>query len=114
MESLVKDGQVVRGWIGVEPRDLTPEIADSFGLPVKEGVLITGVLADGPASRGGLKPGDVVVRIAGKPVANTAQLMSAVALLRPDSGAVIGVQRGGATLEIKLVVAKRPSAKARR
>ena len=52
MEGLIKDGQVTRGWIGVEPRDLTPEIAETFNLPIKEGVLITGVLQEGPASAG--------------------------------------------------------------
>ncbi|MFY9511864.1 MAG: trypsin-like peptidase domain-containing protein, partial [Rubrivivax sp.] len=93
MESLVTEGQVTRGWIGVEPRDLTPEIAESFGLPVKAGVLITGVLQDGPASKGGLKPGDVVVRIGDAPVANTAQLLSAVAALKPQSQATVAVQR---------------------
>lgn len=110
MEGLVSEGQVRRGWIGVEPRDLTPEIAESFGLPVREGVLITGVLADGPASKGGLKPGDVVVRIGDAPVANTAQLLSAVAALKPQSEAVIGVQRGGQSLDVTLVVAQRPKA----
>jgi serine protease DegQ len=111
MESLVKDGQVTRGWIGVEPRDLTPELAESFGLPVKEGVLITGVLAEGPAARGGLRPGDVVTSIAGASVANTAQLLSAVAALKPQSTAAIGVQRGGQTLDVTLIVAQRPKAR---
>jgi Do/DeqQ family serine protease len=110
MEGLVTEGQVRRGWIGVEPRDLTPEIAESFGLPVREGVLITGVLADGPASKGGLKPGDVVVRIGAAPVANTAQLLSAVAALKPQSEAVVGVQRGTQMLEVTLTVAQRPKA----
>ncbi|MFO1271256.1 MAG: trypsin-like peptidase domain-containing protein [Rubrivivax sp.] len=112
MEGLIQDGIVTRGWIGIEPRDLTPEIAESFGLPVKEGVLVTGVLADGPASRGGLKPGDVVVRIAGKPVANTMQLMSAVAALKPQSEADFGIQRGDKVLEVRLTVAQRPKARA--
>ena len=57
MESLIKDGRVTRGWIGVEPRDLTPEIAKTLDLPVKQGVLITGVLQSGPASEGGVRPG---------------------------------------------------------
>jgi Do/DeqQ family serine protease len=113
MQSLVSEGQVTRGWIGVEPRDLTAEIAESFGLPVKAGVLITGVLQDGPASKGGLRPGDVVVKIAGAPVANTAQLLSAVAALKPQSDAVIGVQRGDKALDLTLTVAQRPKAQRR-
>ena len=54
MEGLIKDGQVTRGWIGVEPRDLTPEIAKTLDLSVTQGVLITGVVQAGPASEGGL------------------------------------------------------------
>ncbi|EHR70099.1 trypsin-like serine protease with PDZ domain [Burkholderiales bacterium JOSHI_001] len=108
MEGLIKDGQVTRGWIGVEPNDLTPEFAESFKLPVREGVLISGVLQDGPADKGGLRPGDVVVAVAGQPVANTAQLLRQVAALRPDSRARLGVQRGQQALQVELTVGKRP------
>lgn len=110
MEAIVREGRVTRGWIGVEPRDLTPEIAQSIGLPLSSGVLITGVLQDGPASRGGLKPGDVVVRIGSAAVSNTTELMSAVAALKPRSEAVIGVQRGERTLDLRLTIGERPAA----
>ena len=108
MESLIKDGMVTRGWIGVEPRDLTPEIAATFNLPVKEGVLITGVLQNGPASDGGLRPGDVVVKVADTSVNNTSQLLNAVASLKPQLPATISVQRGDKALELKVTVAQRP------
>jgi len=108
MESLVRDGVVTRGWIGVEPRDLTPEIAENLNLSVKEGVLITGVLQNGPAAAGGLRPGDVVVTVAARPVANTAQLLGAVAALKPQSQAAIGVQRGNKELHLNVTVAQRP------
>jgi Do/DeqQ family serine protease len=108
MESLVRDGSVVRGWIGVEPRDLTPEMAESLRLPVRNGVLITGVLQNGPAGSGGMKPGDVVVKIAGQDIANTAQLFNAVAALKPGQPAVIAVQRGERAVELKVLVAQRP------
>ncbi len=108
MESLVRDGQVRRGWIGVEPRDLTAEMAETFGLPVREGVLITGVLADGPASKAGLRPGDVVLRVGDKPVANTAQLLAVVAALPPDSEATVALQRGDKALDVTVKVALRP------
>ncbi len=110
MESLVRDGIVQRGWIGVEPRDLTPEIAANFNLPVKEGVLIAGVLQNGPAAAGGLRPGDVVVKVADATVANTAQLLTAVAALKPQSEARLGVQRGDRTLEVTVKVGQRPRA----
>lgn len=110
MESLIKEGQVTRGWIGVEPRDLTPEIAETFSLPLKEGVLITGVLQNGPAAQGGIRPGDVVVQVAGARVANTAQLLNAVALLKPGRKAELKVQRGAEALTVEVVVARRPRA----
>jgi Do/DeqQ family serine protease len=114
MDGLIRNGHVTRGWIGVEPRDLTPEIAETFNLPIKEGVLITGVLQEGPASAGGLRPGDVVVKVAGTPVSNTSQLLTAVAALKPQTPAVIGVQRGDRSLELKVTVAQRPKTMPRR
>ena len=108
MESLIRDGQVRRGWIGVEPRDLTPEMAQTLSLPISQGVLITGVLQSGPASEAGIRPGDVVVRVADRPVTNTAELLTAVAALPPRSEASIGIQRGGQSLEVKVTVAQRP------
>ena len=108
MEGLLRDGQVTRGWIGVEPRDLTPEFAENFKLPIKEGALITGVLNDGPASKGGMRPGDVVTAVAGRPVANTAELLNRVAALKPGSEASIDVQRGSQTVQVTLTVGQRP------
>ena len=108
MEGLIREGRVTRGWIGVEPRDLTPDIAQTLNLPIRRGVLITGVLQSGPASAGGLRPGDVVVAIAGVPVTNTPQLLNAVAALKPQSVAAIGVQRGAQALAINVTVAQRP------
>jgi len=109
MESLVRDGQVTRGWIGVETRELTADFAESFGLPIKTGVLVTGVLQNGPASQGGMRPGDVVLRIGSAPVANSAQLLAAVAALVPQSQAVVGVQRGDKAMDLTLTVAQRPA-----
>ena len=108
MEGLINDGQVTRGWIGIEPRDLTPEIAQTFNLPVSQGVLITGVLQDGPAGVAGMRPGDVVLAVAGKRVLNTSQLLNAVASLKPQSRASLEVQRGGETLSLSVTVVQRP------
>ena len=109
MESLIRDGSVTRGWIGVEPRDLTPEIARALRLPVSDGVLITGVLQNGPAAVGGVQPGDVVQSIGDTSVSNTTQLLAAVAALKPRSTAVLGVQRGAQPLKIDVTVGQRPA-----
>ncbi|NUZ05734.1 S1C family serine protease [Piscinibacter koreensis] len=111
MESLITEGRVTRGWIGVEPRDLTPEIARTLNLKVERGVLITGVLQNGPASRAGITPGDVVVKIADKPVTSTSQLLNAVAALKPRQTASISVQRGSETVDVPVVIAERPPAR---
>jgi len=108
MEALIRDGQVARGWIGVQTRELTPEFVEAFKLPIHEGVLISGVLTNAPAAAAGIKPGDVVTKVAGKATQSPAQLLNAVAELRPNSGAVITVQRGDKTLELQVKVALRP------
>jgi S1-C subfamily serine protease len=108
MDSIIKEGRVTRGWIGVEPRDLTPDIARTLDLSVKQGVLITGVVENGPASEGGVRPGDVVLQIADTAVTNTPQLLNAVAALKPRQTTTIRVQRGSKALDISLTVGKRP------
>lgn len=108
LDSLIQEGQVTRGWIGVEPRDLTPEIAETFNLPVRDGVLITGVLQNGPAAQGGLRPGDVVLKVGKTGVANTAQLLNAVAALKPGQAAPVEVLREGQVARLTVVPARRP------
>jgi S1-C subfamily serine protease len=75
---------------------------------VKSGVLITGVLQDGPASKGGLRPGDVVVKIGGASINNTVELLATVSALKPQARAVLGVQRGDKALDLTLTVGQRP------
>jgi len=108
MDGLVTAGVVTRGWIGVQPQDLTPQFVQSFQLPVSSGVLIVGVLDGGPASAAGIRAGDVVVSINTEKIANTAQLMNVVAALRPQALAEIGLQRGDDELKVQLTVGQRP------
>jgi serine protease DegQ len=92
---------------------LPAEFAESFKLPIRDGVLITVVLLDGPAGRSGLKPGDVVTAVGERPVANTVQLLNAVAALKPGSEATLGVQRGPDVLQLKITVGRRPPSQRR-
>jgi len=108
LEGLVKDGQVTRGWIGVEPNELTAELAQTFGVTTQQGVIITGVLQDAPAAKGGMRPGDVVTRVAGQEVHNVAELLSAVAALKPDVQAAFEVQRADGTTTLNISPGVRP------
>ncbi|MBE0587137.1 MAG: trypsin-like peptidase domain-containing protein [Hydrogenophaga sp.] len=107
LDAIVRDGQVTRGWIGVEPQDLTPELAESFGLASGTGVIITGVLQNGPAAQAGIRPGDVIVGVAGRNVTNVAQLLSAVASLQPGTPAKLDVVRKDGKSSVDITPGKR-------
>ncbi len=112
MEGIVKDGVVTRGWIGVEPGELSPELAETFGVKVKEGVIITGVLQNGPAAQAGIRPGDVIVEVAGKPVTNVSELLTAVASLKPGTPSKFDVRRGSDKLALDVTPGVRPRPRA--
>ncbi len=108
LDGLVKDGVVTRGWIGVEPNDLSPELAETFDVKAKEGVIITGVLQNGPAAKAGIHPGDVIVSIGGKPVKDVTQLLSLVSSLKPGSAAKFAITRKNQNLELDVSPGVRP------
>ena len=108
LEGIIRDGQVTRGWIGVEPNDLSPEIAETFGVKAKRGVIITGVLQNGPAALAGLRPGDVIVDVDGKPVGNVSELLSTVAALKPGTAAKFSVLRQSDALSLQVTPGLRP------
>ncbi|MFM8736981.1 MAG: PDZ domain-containing protein, partial [Betaproteobacteria bacterium] len=91
------------------PRDLNPEVAEMLRLPVRTRVLITGVRRGGAAAKAGIQPGDVVLKVGPREVANTAELLSAVSALAPDSRVSLLLQRGQQSIERSLVVAQRPA-----
>ncbi|GAB3184355.1 S1C family serine protease [Hydrogenophaga aquatica] len=114
MEAIVRDGSVTRGWIGVEPQDLTPELAQYFGTNNAEGVIITGVLQNGPAASAGMQPGDVISSVAGAPVRDVAQLLSKVASLTPGQAVDIDVQRRGQRVRLQVTPGRRTPPRAQR
>ena len=111
MDSIISTGQVVRGWIGVEPQDITPELAESFGLNQKSGAIIAGVLKDGPADRAGIRPGDILVAIDDKPVTDTTEMLNVVAQLSPGSNTKMTVLRKNQEAIVNVTVGKRPRSK---
>ena len=108
LEGIVKDGQVTRGWIGVEPNELSPELAETFDIKVHSGVIITGVLQNAPAAQAGIKPGDVIVRVGTKSVENVSELLSSVAALKPGTAVKFGVLRRDEKMELSVTPGLRP------
>lgn len=108
LESIVKDGQVTRGWIGVEPSELSAELAETFGIKANRGVIITGVLQNGPAAQAGIRPGDVITSVAGKPVQDVSGLLTQVAALKPGVAARFGLLRQNNQTEIDVMPGVRP------
>ena len=108
MESIVKNGQMVRGWIGVEPGELTPELAQTFGVPSERGVIITGVLGGGPAAQAGIRPGDVITAVGGQPVRTVSELLTRISALPPGQAVAFAVQRRSDSVQVSVTPAQRP------
>jgi len=112
MESIVTNGAVTRGWMGVEPRDLSPEIIEAFKLPKDaKGVLISGILKNGPAELGGIKPGDILKEVNDEPIKDVRSLLNTVAALTPGSNTKVVVDRKGQSVVLSVAIGKRPSQK---
>ncbi len=108
LEQIVKSGSVTRGWIGVEVQEITLGLAESFKLGDTRGALVAGVLRGGPADKAGFKPGDVLVDVEGKPVANPSGMLNLIAALSPGSVAKMKVKRGKQDLTMNVTVGRRP------
>ena len=113
LDQIVKSGAVTRGWIGVEVQEITPPMAESFRLSSTRGALIAGVLRGGPADKAGVKPGDVLVEVQGKPVADPAGMLNLIAALAPGQSAKVRLKRQGQDVDATVTVGRRPKPQAR-
>ncbi len=103
------NGSVTRGWIGVEPQNLSKELAESLNIPLNtSGVLISGVLTSGPADKAGMKPGDVLTQVNGQKVNDVVTLLNRIAQSNPGDEAKINLLRKGKEMSLKVQVGKRP------
>ncbi|MFC5513131.1 Do family serine endopeptidase [Massilia jejuensis] len=108
LESIIKHGQVVRGWIGIESQEITPELADSFGLGRQSGAIIAGVVRNGPADRAGVRPGDILLAVEGQNVKNTGEMLNLIAQLAPGTKARLKLLRQNRESSVDVTVGKRP------
>jgi len=113
LEQIVKSGSVTRGWIGVEAQAISPAVAESFKLGSTRGALIAGVLRGGPADKAGVKPGDVLLEVQGKPVADPTGMLNLIAALAPGQAAKVKLKRHGQDVDATITVGRRPKPQAR-
>jgi serine protease DegQ len=111
LEQIIAHGEVTRGWLGVEPADLSGDGARALALDKADGVLIRGLQPDGPAERAGMQVRDVVVDVGGKATHDVAGLMSRIAELTPGTTAKVKIWRAPKTLDLDVTVGKRPPIK---
>ncbi len=108
MEQVIAKGSVVRGWIGVDIRDLTPELAARLNLSDAKGVLVAGVQRGGPAARAGVEAGDVLLALNDRPLATAAEVLNLIVALAPGQAATFTVWRLGAQRTVQVTVGRRP------
>ena len=111
MDQIIQNGTVIRGWVGVEAQEITDELADSFGLPNTDGALIAGIVRGSPADRAGIKPGDVLLAVNGKEVKDPQIMLDLIAALKPEDKAKFRLRRDRNTLEVSVLIGKRPTLK---
>ncbi len=108
MDQIVTQGNVTRGWIGIEAQDITPGLAESFKLKLAQGALIAGIQRGGPADRAGLRAGDILLAIENKPISDTGSMLNLIAALTPNQKATIKIARAEQTLDVVVLIGKRP------
>ena len=108
MKSIIEHGQVIRGWLGIEVQPLTQELAESFGLSGRPGIVVAGIFRGGPAQKAGLELGDVILSIDGEPASDGRRSMNQVARIKPSDKITIQVMRNGKELKLTAEVGLRP------
>ncbi|MDP1559633.1 MAG: Do family serine endopeptidase [Nitrosomonas sp.] len=108
MEQIIKSGSVTRGWLGISLQDITEELVESLNLVNSDGVLIAGVLKDGPADKANIKPGDILIAVDDKPVTHSSDVLNSVAELPPGEKVTLTIMRNSEEKSISIKVGKRP------
>jgi serine protease Do len=114
MQSLLRTGRVVRGFLGANTQDVTPLLSKIFRMPEVKGVIVTDIFARGSAEKAGLKRGDVVLRFDGKDVVDSGKLRNAIALAPIGSRHKLDLIRDNKLLQVELVIQEAPRERTKR
>lgn len=109
MQELVENGKVTRAYLGIIPQDVTPAMAKAFGANEATGALVGDVSPNSPAQRAGLQPGDIILDVNGKPVANSNDLRMTISMMPPDTNVNLQVVRNGEQREVAVRLAELPN-----
>lgn len=109
-DQLKTTGKVTRGWLGIAIQEITKELADSFGLKNTNGALVAGVEKGSPAEKGGLEPGDIILKFNGKQITSSSDLPRVVAATKPGQTAAVEIMRKGSTRTLNIAVGEMPAA----
>jgi serine protease Do len=104
------DGQVVRGWLGVQIQGMDEDLVASLGLPKAEGALVAGVEPDSPAAKAGIRRGDVILQFGEKPIAKVGTLTRSVAAVTPGQSVPVKLWRDGKEMTVTVAVGQMPGA----
>ena len=108
MDQIIRTGSVTRGWVGIEVQEITPELAESFKLTDTQGALIAGVMRGSPADKAGIRPGDILLAVAGKAVGNAQAMLELIAAQTPGTQVPLKLRRNGKEGEVSVGIGKRP------
>jgi serine protease DegQ len=108
MEQIIASGTVTRGWIGVDIADVTPDLAESLNLKQARGAAIAGVQDAGPADKAGIRAGDVLVQVNGRPVQDSVTARSLISDLSPGTRASVVLIRKEKEVSLQVQIGKRP------
>jgi serine protease Do len=109
MDALIKNGKVIRGWLGVSIQDVNDQIAKAMHLSSQKGALVGDVVAGSPAQKAGLKDGDIVTSVNGKDIENSTELRNEIASASPGTTVTLGLLRDGKTDDTPVTLGELPS-----
>ena len=108
MTQIIEHGRVIRGWLGITGQDLTSALAESLGIEMRPGILVSGVLEGGPADQAGIKPGDLIITLDRQEVSGSHDMLKKVAAKAPGSPLSVTLIRDGQRFDQVAIVAERP------